>query len=316
MLPEPKTCTGTLSRVIEELVAKKSALETVAYRVANFLKSPVKTIISFTGSGILPAKALHFALIVLAREKPVSLLSASALAYHWAPYLEEEERAAAVLFYGSAWERSELLRVLDALNIMGVEYLIVSLTPPDDIVLKRAIKDSVISLPSSWARDVIAIWVALKGAVDLVKLVKGETLRSRRIEYELNSIETLDKDLVSVCTELGAALAKCSENAGSITLLYTPSMEVPALLATRLLSEQGVFARSLDASAASAEVLKRDCMVTLSTTVELDQVKETNFKLGTRGLYARHVVFNFDPLTAQLYASICTIAMFSAGISA
>lgn len=315
MLSEPKACPGALRRVIEELIAKKSAATAVANRVADFLKSSGGAVVSFTGQGVLPAKALSFALVVLAHERPVSLLSASTLAYHWAPYLEEGERTATVIFYGSAWERSELLRVLDAFNLMGVEYLIVSLSPPDDIVLKKAAKDSVLSLPSSWARDVIATWAALRSAASLVKLVKGEVLRVKRLESELENLVTLEEDLAPSCARLQATLAKCLEGSRSVSLVHTPSMEVPALLTARLLSEQGVFARSFDASVAFIEGIGRDCVITLSTMVEFDAIKETGFKLVTRGIHAEHVVLNFDPLTAQLYASICATATLSTGRS-
>lgn len=308
MLPELEDSPDVIREAIERVARNSEKSEELSLTLSEFIESHRRLTVSYTGMGLIPSKALLFSLKALAPEREAYLSSASGLIFHYLPYIDDP--GGVILFYGSPWERGELLRALDVLNLMDTSYLVIFTSPPDEIVEKKIPeKRSVIIPPSMGIIDHIRL--AVSSGIMAAKRVTGrEDPRIKRLREEIKDLSGLHEDLSVTYKSCLSTIEELYKDVSPIAILHSPSMEVPALLLQSLLINSNKVALIYDFSAAPAEAMTRFNPLALYTDVEEDAFKEINFRMLRRGVRPKSVKFSFDPVTGQLYASITLYAVF------
>jgi len=295
-------------KVLENIKNKEEWLEEKSDYLANFISRQSRIIFSYTGVGLVPAKSIFLSLSILAPEKEFYLKSASHLAYHYLPYIDEA--GGVILFVGSAWERSELLRTLDALNIMNTDYVAILPYKPDDLTIRKIEKDRSLVPPSTMNISEY-VYLALKTAVKSAAKITGRTdMRIKRLLEEVRSLSGLQEYLEPIHRDIFSFIQNVLNSKSQVAILYSPAMEAPALLLQFLLLRQGIVGIAMDFTAAPAENLDKFEVLAMYTSVETDLFKEVNYRLMERGVRPLYVKSDFDPVTNQLYLSIAIDSVF------
>lgn len=302
LLSELEDSIDMISRVLENISTKEEWLEEKSDYLADFISRHARVIFSYTGMGVIPAKSIFLSLSILAPEKEYYLKSASHLAYHYLPYIDDA--GGVVLLVGSAWERSELLRTMDALNIMNTDYVVVVPYKPDDLTIKKIEKDRSLIPPSAMGISEY-VYLALKTAIKSAAKITGRTdMRMKRLIEEVKSLSGLQEYLEPIYRDVSSFIHDILSSKQPVAILYSPSMEAPALLLQYLLLRQGVLSVAMDFSVAPAENLDKFRVLAMYTGVEIDLFKEVNFRLIKQGVKPYYVKSDFDPVTNQLYVLI------------
>lgn len=302
LLSKLKSSADVIRELIGDIESKSSWHEKTCGALSDFISKRSKVTFAYTGAGFLPSKALFFSLSILTPEKEFHLRSASQLAYHYLPYIDDA--GGVILFVGSVWERNELLRVVDALNVMNTDYIVILPSKPDEITSRKIERDRAV-IPPADLGVIDFIYLALKTSVKAtIKMTGASNLRIKRLEEELNNTSSLHEDLHSLQGDFSLVTEKILTSEAPLAILYTPGMEVPALLFQYMLWKWRKTATAVDLSVAPVEDMDSFQTIIMYTGVEEDMFKETNFRLLKRGKRPLQFKADFDPISNQLYASI------------
>lgn len=312
-MSELENSVNLVKGIIDGLRARESWIEQTSDSLAVFVSKHNRLILSYTGLGVIPAKTLFFSLSVLVPEKEFYLKSASSMAYHYLPYIDEA--GGVVLFNGSSWERNELLRTLDTLNIMNTDYVIVLPSIPDDITSKRIESGRSIVFPRD-TNIVDYVYLALKTALkSTIKMTGRSDMRIKRLVEETKELSSLLQDLEQVHTNFFSVMNKLAKSRVPVAILHSPSMEVPALLLQHLLINKRKIAIAMDLTVAPIESLSDFEVLAMYTGVESDLFREINFRLMKTGIRSYQLRSDFDPITNQFYLSIVVYSVIESLVS-
>lgn len=300
-----------ISKIVGETEIAKPWLTDASSAISDFLANHPRIVVGYTGLGIVPAKTLFFSLGVLIPEKELRLKTASEIAYHYLPYIDNA--GGIVLFVGSYWERSELLRALDALNIMATDYLVVLPSQPDELVSKKLDEKSAVVAPSKGDLST-QVRLALISSIKAAEKIAGRSdARLKRLQREMEDLTGLAAELSGIFEKAATAIGALLSSEAPAALLHTPSMEVPAIVLQHLLLKRGKPSMVFDLSLAPIELFPNLQVLIMYTGVEADMYREANFRLVKRGLKPLALSSDFDPIANQFYTTVVIQGVLGSG---
>ncbi|AFH42234.1 hypothetical protein IOK49_02685 [Fervidicoccus fontis] len=272
-------------------------------RVFDFLKEG-NIIISYSGYGVIPATIFFNYLRVLTQEARFELVPSTELYLNVIPYRESTFK----IFYimASLKERNQFARLASSSSVMLVPSLFLIPYIDDPVISRWINEENSIEID---ARENQILYSSILASLLGIEVAKELTNRSdMRISNAKRDLESLSEGFSFISERYAEYLESIKElesSGESCDVIYTPSLEPGAIYLMYILQEKGIACRLLrgDIAIGMQDIQRRNIL--LSTTVEEDIAKEImfRFKLNSNEKSIK-IVFNTDPLLAQLYSVI------------
>lgn len=276
--------------------------------IMDFLNEHPNLIISYSGSGAIPAKIFSSIVRVLVQSKGFEALPSSEVAVHVAPY--REERFGVLHFMPEVWSRNETARLSDALFLMEIPALYIVPDASDPVISQKIPRESMLATPPGVDPLTCQVLLsALSSVKYAVKLTSRGDMRVNRLLYEFSEYAGIVQDLLDSYTNSLIELLSQARRKRSIVLLYTSILEPVALSIARVLHEStsvGVYELSFGMS-----LIKRgdqEVYIVYSTPEE-DLVKDARFKALREGVRLKTIELRTDPLSAMLYGYMLSMLL-------
>ncbi len=237
----------------------------------------VAELVTYTGLGVAPARLLSIASSTLLYT-PLPLLSPEEVAVHRVAYVMEEGKA--VIY--SLGDPNDLIRVAEALWLTGYEVEVIRNEVEAWGPLQRKLERIGGKILKGELEDVL-LEMMLDAIKRVLEVARGA--RASRVRWE---IETLNEAEDEVRKWFKPVKERVS---GAEAIVYTPSMEGPALLLSRRLS--------LPAFA----LQQADILNALVLTTSAEEIWARGYvgRCLKGGKRAKIVSYPTDPLTAPIY---------------
>ncbi len=291
-----------------ELKRRVAEAEGYASRVAGEVASEARerVVISYTGSGDIPAYTAYWILREVAPTAPVEIYPGDALAFHILAYRRSgrDEYSVAsdttiILFAGPGGE-NQLLLVRDAAVHTGAGLVVVAPRLPPLIEERLGPEPLLVEPPDPYPLG--ATILAARVAAVLAARMGERNVRVERVGRETGDVASIVDDLLERHGGDAERVAGCH----SCVYTHTPTMRGPALLAARMSGGFAVGVQELLGYLAAGGSTRGVAL--LYTSADEDVVRELRFKCMSRGASIVELRMATDPVTAPLYATILLYA--------
>lgn len=277
-------------------------------RVADFASSMPELVVSYHGSGAIPAKIFSTIARTLSQRALAEPLPSSEAAVHVAPY--RESRYGVLHFAPEPWGRSETARLCDALSVMQVPALYVVYDAEDPILSKKAPEGSLVAPPRG--ADALTCHVALSALSALsyaLKTSPRSDARVERLSFEFSSWGDVAADLLEAYWDVLVDMVAKAREGRPLVLLFTSTLEAAALSLARPLSSLAPVAVYEASFAMSMGTPKHSEVYAVYSTAEADVLKEAYLKWGRSGVSVKLLELRTDPLSAALYGYVLSLLL-------
>uniref|UniRef100_A0A7J3ZKY6 Bifunctional glucose-6-phosphate/mannose-6-phosphate isomerase C-terminal domain-containing protein n=1 Tax=Fervidicoccus fontis TaxID=683846 RepID=A0A7J3ZKY6_9CREN len=276
--------------------------------IMNFLNEHTNLIVSYSGTGAIPAKIFSSIVRVLVQSRGFEALPSSEVAVHIAPY--REERFAVLHFMPEMWSRNETARLSDVLFLMEVPSLYIVPDANDPVLSRKIPRDSILATPPGADPLTCQVLIsALSSVKYAVRLTSRGDLRVNRLLYEFSEYAGIVQDLLDSYTDSLVELLSHATRGRSIVLLYTSILEPVALSMARVLHEStSVEAYELSFGLGLVKRGGQEVYIVHSTPEE-DLVRDARFRALREGVKLKTIELRTDPLSAMLYGYILSMLL-------
>jgi hypothetical protein len=301
------TDSPTLIAETRRYVERQSKLaSTIAERIRDAIASGEEKVVyaAYAGHSYARAAAIAYyrALRQLAQSM-VGLETVEALIYHTLAYREE---SSTILLFAEPGTENMIGRLADAARYTGAKVAIVA--PPLPPILKARVEDEALVEVNDPDPALAYIVSSVRLAAETAAKLSGVKLRVERLRAEMEKLEPIVDELIA---RYKGELEQISgiKKGARVAVVYTPTMEPPAILLGEALRARGPTTITPTSSALSRMTAHKsgwDSVVILSTDVEADSIRELQFKMSVTANVKHSIRVNLrtDPLTAPVYASI------------
>ncbi|MCY0868911.1 MAG: hypothetical protein OWQ48_06800 [Desulfurococcus sp.] len=279
---------------LEKLAGIEEEARRISGIIRNFLREEgsSRLIISYSGHGYLPASCMFWHMVTMNEESYPLIADAVSTSVLILAY-----RDPIPLVVFSPVFRPELFNLLQASRIMNHPYIALIGEPVDERIL-RLLRDYRVVFAS--ARDELdsSLVMAMASYHALAEAYSGRLARrgERILAHSREGFTPVFEEMIGAYREVFSGILGSRE----LTVSSSRLLESSSIYLVEALRRRGVRAAYEHPELVSGH----GSVLLLGTSVEEHYLKEVKFKLTARGLRVVDLVFNTDPIEANIYLAM------------